>query len=172
MIHARWDSMCPHGSVVRAPVLYHVSRQPGVESSNLSGGRAVASFVFPPWQGPTSGGGRAWRSVVGRRSGIWARPTAQRVARRGARRHVIPYGLVARIPGFHPGGSGSIPGTGNSFGSCEDVLAYRFVRPPCRSSRGAGGGKGRREEQDGGRNKKHRRRKMMRWRAPRAASDS
>ena len=24
----------------------------------------------------------------------------------------IPYGLVARIPGFHPGGSGSIPGMG------------------------------------------------------------
>ena len=27
----------------------------------------------------------------------------------------IPYGLVARIPGFHPGGSGSIPGMGNIF---------------------------------------------------------
>ena len=27
----------------------------------------------------------------------------------------IRYGLVARIPGFHPGGSGSIPGTGNFF---------------------------------------------------------
>ena len=26
--------------------------------------------------------------------------------------HAIPYGLVARIPGFHPGGSGSIPGMG------------------------------------------------------------
>ena len=26
----------------------------------------------------------------------------------------IPYGLVARIPGFHPGGSGSIPGTGST----------------------------------------------------------
>ena len=25
----------------------------------------------------------------------------------------IPYGLVARIPGFHPGGSGSIPGMGS-----------------------------------------------------------
>ena len=24
----------------------------------------------------------------------------------------VPYGLVARIPGFHPGGSGSIPGMG------------------------------------------------------------
>ena len=29
--------------------------------------------------------------------------------------HQIRYGLVARIPGFHPGGSGSIPGTGNFF---------------------------------------------------------
>ena len=27
----------------------------------------------------------------------------------------IPYGLVARIPGFHPGGSGSIPGMGKIF---------------------------------------------------------
>ena len=27
-------------------------------------------------------------------------------------RNSIPYGLVARIPGFHPGGSGSIPGMG------------------------------------------------------------
>ncbi|RLU22861.1 hypothetical protein DMN91_005139 [Ooceraea biroi] len=27
-------------------------------------------------------------------------------------RITIRYGLVARIPGFHPGGSGSIPGTG------------------------------------------------------------
>ena len=26
---------------------------------------------------------------------------------------LIPYGLVARIPGFHPGGSGSIPGMGS-----------------------------------------------------------
>ena len=24
----------------------------------------------------------------------------------------IPYGLVARLPGFHPGGTGSIPGMG------------------------------------------------------------
>ena len=27
----------------------------------------------------------------------------------------IPYGLVARIPGFHPGGSGSIPGMAVNF---------------------------------------------------------
>ena len=27
----------------------------------------------------------------------------------------LPYGLVARIPGFHPGGSGSIPGMGITF---------------------------------------------------------
>ena len=26
--------------------------------------------------------------------------------------HSIRYGLVARIPGFHPGGPGSIPGIG------------------------------------------------------------
>ena len=26
---------------------------------------------------------------------------------------VIPFGLVARIPGFHPGGPGSIPGMGS-----------------------------------------------------------
>lgn len=29
--------------------------------------------------------------------------------------NVIRYGLVARIPGSHPGGSGSIPGTGKFF---------------------------------------------------------
>ena len=27
---------------------------------------------------------------------------------------VIPYGLVVRIPGFHPGGPGSIPGMGSN----------------------------------------------------------
>ena len=27
-------------------------------------------------------------------------------------RVTIPYGLVVRIPGFHPGGPGSIPGVG------------------------------------------------------------
>ena len=26
--------------------------------------------------------------------------------------NVLPYGLVVRIPGFHPGGPGSIPGLG------------------------------------------------------------
>ena len=29
--------------------------------------------------------------------------------------HELRYGLVARIPGSHPGGSGSIPGTGINF---------------------------------------------------------
>ena len=28
-------------------------------------------------------------------------------------RHDIPRGLMARIPGFHPGGPGSIPGVGD-----------------------------------------------------------
>ena len=28
---------------------------------------------------------------------------------------VIPFGLVVRIPGFHPGGPGSIPGVGSYF---------------------------------------------------------
>ena len=28
---------------------------------------------------------------------------------------IIPHGLVARIPGFHPGGPGSIPGMGDMF---------------------------------------------------------
>ena len=28
--------------------------------------------------------------------------------------HAFPYGLVVRIPGFHPGGPGSIPGVGRS----------------------------------------------------------
>ena len=35
----------------------------------------------------------------------------------------LPYGLVVRIPGFHPGGPGSIPGVGTF---CPD-LAY-FIR--------------------------------------------
>ena len=29
--------------------------------------------------------------------------------------HQIPIGLVVRIPGFHPGGPGSIPGLGDFF---------------------------------------------------------
>ena len=28
---------------------------------------------------------------------------------------VVPFGLVVRIPGFHPGGPGSIPGMGTTF---------------------------------------------------------
>jgi hypothetical protein len=35
----------------------------------------------------------------------------------------IRYGLVARIPGSHPGGSGSIPGTGTFF-SFNNNLFY------------------------------------------------
>ena len=27
--------------------------------------------------------------------------------------HQVPFGLVVRIPGFHPGGPGSIPGMGS-----------------------------------------------------------
>ena len=27
----------------------------------------------------------------------------------------VPFGLVVRIPGFHPGGPGSIPGVGSNF---------------------------------------------------------
>ena len=34
---------------------------------------------------------------------------------------VIPFGLVVRIPGFHPGGPGSIPGVGITF-----LLFYIF----------------------------------------------
>ena len=33
--------------------------------------------------------------------------------------HLIPYGLVVRIPGFHPGGPGSIPGVGTV---CKTIL--------------------------------------------------
>ena len=43
---------------------------------------------------------------------------------------LIPYGLVARIPGFHPGGSGSIPGMGNTSGvySCDlNNFVHHFV---------------------------------------------
>ena len=35
----------------------------------------------------------------------------------------IPYGLVVRIPGFHPGGPGSIPGVGTFWGRwCRQLL--------------------------------------------------
>ena len=35
--------------------------------------------------------------------------------------HVIPYGLAVRIPGFHPGGPGSIPGMGIHFLSVQTL---------------------------------------------------
>ena len=28
-------------------------------------------------------------------------------------KHLLPYGLAVRIPGFHPGGPGSTPGMGS-----------------------------------------------------------
>jgi hypothetical protein len=37
----------------------------------------------------------------------------------------IRYGLVARIPGFHPGGSGSIPGIGIFFS-----FSFNFIYNP------------------------------------------
>ena len=44
--------------------------------------------------------------------------------------NVIPYSPVVRIPGFHPGGPGSIPGVGNSFFLLESsnlfILDRRF----------------------------------------------
>ena len=41
----------------------------------------------------------------------------------------LPYGLVVRIPGFHPGGPGSIPGVGTLF----------FLNPPCQTRGGLNG---------------------------------
>ena len=35
---------------------------------------------------------------------------------------VLPYGLVVRIPGFHPGGPGSIPGVGTYF--CLIIVSF------------------------------------------------
>ena len=45
-------------------------------------------------------------------------------------RHDIPRGLMARIPGFHPGGPGSIPGVGeyNTFLNKTERLSV-----PCAS---------------------------------------
>ena len=45
---------------------------------------------------------------------------------------VLPYGLVVRIPGFHPGGPGSIPGVGTWFFSLMFFLKYYlwwFIKP-------------------------------------------
>ena len=36
--------------------------------------------------------------------------------------HLIPYGLTARIAGFHPAGPGSTPGMGNTF--CFSMCHY------------------------------------------------
>lgn len=50
---------------------------------------------------------------------------------RGSKCHVLPYGLVVRIRGFHPRGPGSIPGMGNivfklkSIGSVNDIPPSR-----------------------------------------------
>ena len=35
----------------------------------------------------------------------------------------LPYGLVVRIPGFHPGGPGSIPGVG-TFLKAHIIISY------------------------------------------------
>ena len=34
---------------------------------------------------------------------------------------ILPYGLVARIAGFHPAGPGSIPGMGNFFSLSKKI---------------------------------------------------
>ena len=43
----------------------------------------------------------------------------------------VPHGLVARIPGSHPGGPGSIPGVGNItlLGSVKDLLHASDMSP-------------------------------------------
>ena len=46
----------------------------------------------------------------------------RQLARQCCNRHHVRYGLVVRISGFHPGGSGSIPGTG-MFLTCQDDLS-------------------------------------------------
>ena len=48
------------------------------------------------------------------------------VSRTTLRQH-LPCGLVARIPGFHPGGPGSIPG----MGKCLDCEAKKLVLNYC-----------------------------------------
>ena len=58
---------------------------------------------------PTSGG----HSVLLPGSPAWAPGTRLTTANLTLPR--VRYGLVARIPGSHPGGSGSIPGTGTPF---------------------------------------------------------
>lgn len=39
---------------------------------------------------------------------------------------VLPYGLVVRIPAFHAGGPGSIPGVGTHVLSHMDIMMYCF----------------------------------------------
>ena len=41
---------------------------------------------------------------------------------------VLPYGLVVRIPGFHPGGPGSIPGVGTYFCVIVYVVVFWHFR--------------------------------------------
>ena len=38
----------------------------------------------------------------------------------------VPYGLVVRIPGFHPGGPGSTPGIGIHFLSAQTLQVFLF----------------------------------------------
>ena len=40
----------------------------------------------------------------------------------------VPDGLGVRIPGFHPGGPGSIPGLGASFFSLNDLVSKAVSR--------------------------------------------
>ena len=42
--------------------------------------------------------------------------------------HTFPYGLVVRIPGFHPGGPGSIPGVGTYTSDLTDEMKRSFFQ--------------------------------------------
>merc|ERR1711860_234725 len=46
--------------------------------------------------------------------------------------NVLPYGLVVRIPGFHPGGPGSIPGVGTYF--CSRMQSGQLIERPAITS--------------------------------------
>ena len=41
---------------------------------------------------------------------------------------VVPYGLAVRIPGFHPGGSGSTPGMGINNSFLHQVIGSFILR--------------------------------------------